>query len=369
MDLSLIDRMANYSPDFEWPAATLTDELVTEIQDYLQSVAKYLEKDFPAPALRTTTDATNRSEGPLAYIVYFYNGGKNFSYARYNNNCENLDGFIELNSATITKNGKAYGIIVDGKITNKGYGDLAHELFHAIQRTTRVGRNNCHPEYGDWITEAQAEAFGHDMARKFRGKAVASKLVRWGGRNSYSYDLYIKSASENNIQRDRAYQTSSFWRYLAEAWHLRNTSQVSGGEKPGPDMSNSYDTDYRYIASLMDQSLKEVGRKPELRWLDKWLRQNLWGGLNRVYTDFISVLPEYAVYRFNSSLSAEDARKRWLDKILSADTKQHHPACKTVFLKPGKLTANAILRLAPVASNCMIVDISSFTTPKTFEIS
>lgn len=346
----------------------LSAAVKADMEAYLQSVADYLQRaGFPAPLLLRTDQMADLPGTQIAYPAYVYafpsspQKKRSTEYAYYSHICD--DG----STSYIHINGPQF--LSDGKIAAKGFGDLAHELFHAVQRNTRVGRENCKSGYGAWINEGQAEAFGHDMARKFRGKAGDAPLSRWGGRQSYAADLYVKSSEESKYRHDLAYQTSSFWRYLAEAWHLRERGQASGGAKPGPDMSSDYGTDYGYLAVMMNRSFDGGGAQAELQWLNDWLEAELWGGLDRVYTDFISVFADYGAYRITSKRSVEESRRRWRDVVLGGNPNKNHPACKTVKLNQQHSNAAAKLTLKKVASSCIEVDISAYTTPKTFDVS
>lgn len=342
----------------------LSAAVKADMEAYLQSVADYLKQaSFPAPLLVRTDQMANPPGTQIAYPAYFYAfpPERSTEYAYYSHVCDNgSTSYIHINGPQF---------LSGGKITAKGFGDLAHELFHAVQRNTRVGRENCKSGYGAWINEGQAEAFGHDMARKFRAKAGDAPLSRWGGRQSYAAGLYVKSSEESSYRHDLAYQTSSLWRYLAEAWHLRERGQASGGAKPGPDMGSDYGTDYGYLALMMDRSFEGGGARAELQWLNDWLEGELWGGLDRVYTDFISVFADYGAYRITSKRSVKESRRRWRDVVLGGNPNKNYPACKTVTLNQQQPDGAAKLTLKKVASSCIEVDISAYTTPKTFDIS
>lgn len=339
----------------------LTPEVAADLEDYLNSIALELQQDFPAPALQQNTQIEDGPAGPPAYMVYYYDAGDDFGTAVYafNPDCKNPEtGTIRINAS---------GFIDNGRISTKGYVDLAHELFHAIQMSTRVGKENCESRYGHWILEGQAEAFGQDMAMKFRHTASQNPLVRWGGRPTYNTTLYIKPDPGGNLSR-QAYQTSSFWRYLAEAWHLRETVKV--GSKPGPDLDANYGTNYAYLADLMDQSIPGQGEAAEMEWIDSWLQSNFQAGLYRVYTDFVAVLAQYGRYRFKGSKSPEETETRWRNTVFGGKIESGvpAPACKTISLKPEDAVAVQPVSLESTATQCIELDVGAFDTPKTFNI-
>ncbi len=343
------------------PEATpLTETQLADMQDYLKSVAEYLQEEgFPAPTLARTDQMEDPPGTQLAYAVYYYPQPDSWGYAKYIYSCDaGGDYFVHVNAAKFL-NGN--------KISAKGYSVLAHELFHSIQRSTEVGRRNC-VGYGDWINEGQAEAFGHDMARRFRNSVCCSTLVRWGGRASYADSLYVKSAGSSKIAHDRAYQTSSFWRYITEAWHRETNLQVSGG--PGPNLDAEYGTDYGAIAILMMRAIGSNSESAELRWLDTWLKANLGGGLDKVYTEFVSVLAEYGLYRIKGTKSAEEQARRWRNTVFGGEVSGDNvgSACQSIDLQPDATAMAISLTLNKVASRCVELDVGAFNGTNTFEI-
>jgi len=343
------------------PEATpLSDAAITDMQDYLQSVAGYLQQEgFPAPMLARTDQMPDPPGTQLAYAVYYYPQPTSWGYARYTYSCTDIDAhFIHINAGKFLKN---------HQVSAKGYADLAHELFHSIQRSTGVGKKNC-DNYGDWINEGQAEAFGHDMARRFRNSECCSPLTRWGGRISYADPLYVKTAGPGNTLRERAYQSSSFWRYIAEAWHRETNLQVSGG--PGPDIGSNYDTDYGAIANLMIRAISGSSEDAELRWLDTWLKSNLGGGLDKVYTEFVSVLADYGAYRIKGKTSAEERGRRWRNIVFGdqASYSSEGSACQGISLQPDATAPAISIELEKVASRCVELDVGAYNGTNTFEI-
>ena len=338
----------------------LTETQLADMQDYLKSVAEYLQKEgFPAPMLARTDQMEDPPGTQLAYAVYYYPLPNSWGYARYTYSCNaGGDYFMHVNAAKFLKG---------NRISAKGYSDLAHELFHSIQRSTELGRRNC-VGYGDWINEGQAEAFGHDMARRFRGSACCSPLVRWGGRTSYADPLYVKSADSSSTAHDRAYQTSSFWRYLTEAWHRKTNLQVSGG--PGPNLDAEYGTDYGAIANLMTTAIEGDSESAELQWLDTWLKTNLGGGLDKVYTEFVSVLADYGFYRVKGKTAAEERSRRWRNTVFGGKVSGGNAgsACQSISLQPDATAVAISLKLNKVASRCVELDVGAFNGTNTFEI-
>ena len=270
----------------------LTSALKVEMERYLGEVAVEFERlGFPPPRI---DDVVTRRDGSKAYAIYyslltntpFRNSD---SYAVYSYRCEWDTGgksFLLFN---------ALGLTEGGKITDRGYGNLAHELFHAVQRGTSFYKRNCEPPR--WITEGLAEAIGHDIALKLRGvKSPDEPTQRWGLRR---YAVVLPAEGSSEVVGDYAYQTSSFWRYLAELEHARRL-ETHPTHKPGPYLNvPHYGTDYRYAARLLRRDDQVETNDEGLTWLHNWLKGD--GvpdqGLNNIYSEFVHAYAAYGKHR------------------------------------------------------------------------
>lgn len=332
----------------------LTHELRYEIEEYLGEVAREYQKYFPSPRLEPLVE---RGDGVQAYRIYYFDFPEaSLGFARFANNCsESIRFRIEVNAATLTSG---------GKITPKGYGDLAHELFHAIQRSTTAGKKSACPDgIGPWAIEGQAEAIGHDMARRLRRTEIDSHISRWGLRY-YSLPLVFapKNRKELKELKDRAYQTSSFWRYIAEMQYLKSRGKRDADAKPGPDLSGGYDTDYSYLADLMSREPVGTGEKAEAKWLNEWVHNYFGVDLSRTYIDFVSVYAQYGKYRIDSN-KVPDAERDWREIGFGASKDMKRRGCETVRLDEKNDNVSVRLSLQKLAAECVEFDVGDTGTP------
>ena len=310
--------------DVPAPMATpLAPALKAEMQAYLSAVAKeYQRMGFPPPELEPIV---TRADGKRAYRVYWYAFGDTehmllssdkpavMAYAcRGEVNARRLhlnarvDGPFPLENRLAWSSGKVPGRL--DRLSDKGYGDLAHELFHAVQRGTAFFKANCEPP--SWVYEGTAEAIGHDMAWKLRGVLSPQpneQINRWGLR-SYQRTFAV----EGEGSRKFGYGTSSFWRYLAE---LEHALQSRAAPPPRPDAGPLIRTDafdYGYLARLFSDSSRVTGNRDTLDWLDTRLGNDprLRLGFERAFPDFLTVFADYGRYRVMGRHSPEERLDR-----------------------------------------------------------
>jgi len=310
--------------DVPAPLATpLAPALKSEMQAYLSAVAReYQRLGFPPPELEPIV---TRADGKRAYRVYWYAFGdtehmvsNSDSPAQMAYGCDGevnvrrmnlnarVDGRFALENRLAWASGKVPGTI--DRLSDKGYGDLAHELFHAVQRGTAFFRANCEPP--SWIFEGTAEAIGHDMAWKLRGvlsRQSHEQVNRWGLR-SYQRTFAVQGEESRKF----GYGTSSFWRYLAE---LERSLQSTAAPPPRPDAGPLIRTDafdYGYLARLFSDPARVSGPDEALDWLDTRLGNDprLRLGFERAFPDFLTVFADYGRYRVMGQQSPEDRRDR-----------------------------------------------------------
>ncbi len=310
--------------DVPAPMATpLAPALKAEMQAYLSEVAReYQRLGFPPPELEPIV---TRADGKRAYRVYWYAFGDTdhmllssdkpavMAYAcRGEVNARRLhlnarvDGPFPLENRLAWSSGKVPGRV--DRLSDKGYGDLAHELFHAVQRGTAFFEANCGPP--SWIYEGTAEAIGHDMAWKLRGvlsRQPHEQVNRWGLR-SYQRTFAVQGEGSQKF----GYGTSSFWRYLAE---LEQSLQSRSAPPPRPDAGPLIRTDafdYGYLARLFSDTSRVAGHEAALDWLDTRLGSDprLRLGFERAFPDFLTVFADYGRHRVIGQQSPDERLDR-----------------------------------------------------------
>ncbi|MEM1434304.1 MAG: hypothetical protein AAGG11_09640, partial [Pseudomonadota bacterium] len=343
----------------------LTPTLRALIEGMLRDTALLLDRQgFPPPKYDPPVE---RDDGKRAWRIYYYDFPKEQDdLARYVHDCFDGRDHIAINAGRFTRN---------GQMTPKSYGDLAHELFHAVQASMPMGRMNCEDAVGDWITEGQAEAFGHDMARQLRGLEINNRKVRWGRR---SYAKPLSAADQGDDATDGIdYQSSSFWRYLAERYHLRQSNLSGPQALPGPDLPSNYGTDYSYLLELYQRHITRVNPLGELNWLDAGLRKVFTsklaiaasGGkakaknLRQVYTEFLAVYADYGQYRARGKQSTAAGARTWLEESMA--TTGSAASCPKVEID-GALRSDVrtTLALGAAATACLEIQTGAMLGPQ-----
>jgi hypothetical protein len=263
---------------------------VAKLQRYLHEIAnRYQALGFRAPDM----PQVELDNGETAYLVYMYNYSDSDRSAKVRQ-YEDLSTNLRLDlSRTVSP---------DGSIAPDAYDNLAHELFHTVQRAYQVDYD---ADLGDWIMEGQAQAMGMEFAWTFRCVDIHKGKeddFRLGGR---PYFRPITTAPFNDD-----YRTASFWRYLAE--RLANTT------REGCDGVREVAADYSYLATLYAQPWVLGGKQiHDLEWLDTGLRKAFGVGLARLYANFTATLAAYVPERLTLELTRtpEEARNAWLGRL------------------------------------------------------
>lgn len=248
----------------------------------------------------------------------------------------------------VINRGKA---IHDKKLTESGYQTVAHELMHAIMASTPFSRSNrrCeHPQKPDkWITEGIPDAISYDIAEekwektRYQPKTDGNSVAKRHGYRPY----FERLPQDRNLQipgypagsmAQGDYGTSSFWRYVADAypkdWKVLFTPPEGGA--PG----------------LLDIPLPDANTdwRDEVRWLDQGLRGKFNLGLSEMYALFVSNFSHrLAPFKRYESGSAEDHIEHWAGILFDQ--------CETIDLtNSGK--AEFTLKIKSLASACVWVE-------------
>lgn len=318
--------------------AFIPEATVAEVELYLREVAEWMEAaGFNEPELEPLVEG---SDGQLAYRIYLHDMQTGVP-ARYGNAC--LEGQLRQYIEVDIEAGADNGFVINGsgRITDKGYQDLAHELFHAVQAAYPLFDGNC--DLGDWIVEGQAQAVGADAALALR-KVNTRDPAYWGARR-YHEPLWVQDdppcpASGACPARNDAYWTASLWRYLGEMQTLK-------GQYPGPAF---IEPDYSYLHRFL---IRPLGGPPseanELEWLDHNVSHTNFGfgkSLDRVYATFATTFASYPDTRQAQS-TAPNASKRgqWQDLLFDG--------CQPVAINPDQTPVTVTMDLAIVSAACL----------------
>jgi hypothetical protein len=321
----------------------VTQATVDEIEQYLHETALRLEAmGFDAPELEPVVE---REDGQPAYRIYLFDMDSDTT-ARYANGCHG--GKVRRLIEVDLEAGAGSDHVIDGagNITEKGYQDLAHELFHAVQAAYPIFTDDC--SLGDWITEGTAQAVGNDTARVLRN-IDPRNLSALGVRRYYeplrvADDPPCLSTSANRLGcagTNNGYWTASFWRYLGEM-------KQQNGSFPS---TSFVDPDYAYLHDFFSRRLDGApSESAELAWLDANLAgpKGFTKRLNRVFSTFITTFAAYPRTRLARSGQSYTGREaQWLDLVFGG--------CPEIVIDPTGSPAELDVSLDTVASACLRV--------------
>lgn len=193
----------------------------------------------------------------------------------------------------------------NGRLTELGYQTLAHEMLHAIMPNTVLGRSDPDCKKSKWISEGIADAVGWDIAEELWAHRYVSSMQdsditkRWGYRPYFERlpqqgDVGIPGLP-SDVKLDAGYHTSSFWRFIADAYPKGWNVMVSAGRSGPP--------------GLLDLPLEGTGWRSEVNWIDKGLRGKFNYGLDAMFGSFVGYfsysIPPFKRYRGKNPESQE----------------------------------------------------------------
>lgn len=262
--------------------------------------------------------------GPQAQISHWSSCGRSLGdghsvWAAYSGRCAVANGARPL--FFINADGPAFK---KGKLTAEGYQTVAHELFHAIQANTVMGKSPKPCSLGKWIGEGQADAVSMDLLDE-----------KWPGVSQPDTNGWISKKHGirpyyDTIARDPSgYPVSSFWRFLA-------------------DLNGGYDyllTDRDGTPGVFDFEIHEAGKwQSETSWLDAGLYTKFNKRLNELLGLFMN---DYSMRVPPLSWTSGDADKdwpRWVKGVLGE--------CEEITLSERKPSQVFSRNIAPVAGDC-----------------
>ena len=259
--------------DFTGTVPGLTTKQMRALEQYFVAVGEeYQRQGFLEPKIDTLTKTGNAFE-----IYVFDYPDKGNGPARYGPSCAsvfflpNAKPYIRVDSSRVLKK---------DSLATKAYDNIAHEMFHAIQQSYPLFINDYDDcELGSWITEGTAEAVGSDMALAL--KKVPINKIKMGPRD-YSKPLYVKSNTGKTT--NRAYWTSSFWRYIGE---------YKSNNKRYPPAKKGKSSDYRYLQTFFDRKIDSPDENSELDWLEDNLTETFRVKLANFYAHFTTTFAHY----------------------------------------------------------------------------
>lgn len=318
----------------------ISQATVTELESYLHETAKFFESTgFKQPQLEPLVE---RKDGKKAYRVYLYDTGRS-APASYRNACQGgvIRQLIEVHVDSMTGD----GVTIDGagKITDKGYADLAHELFHAVQASYPIFTNDC--DLGDWIVEGTAEALGQDTALKLRG--IDPRNHASMGLRRYYKPLRVQddppcletdAGGLGCLDKNDGYWTASLWRYIGEM------SRKGGAFPPTSYTEPKYD----YLNDYFSRTLPgRPSEKAELTWLDENLAnpKGFNKSLNSVFSTFTTAFSAYPKTRPGTAGAMSDSKQTLLLKTV-------FDRCPVIHINPDETPILATVDLEKVAAAC-----------------
>jgi hypothetical protein len=333
---------------------------LAKLEKYLTFVAGKLKSwGFPGPYL-PVSPADSRCS--LCYRIFLTDMGKGnakgaisaMGYSPAN------EDYIEvrLNRDAITRVGKggALTFLEDAYIT------AAHELFHAVQKSTRylydkpfqIDTNypdipSTNPD--NWISEGTANAIAIDLARIWLKKTTAQSWkigsLQWPkllGARDYSISLAVKDDTEAPTDLLADYNTSSFWRYLAE-FHASGGGKIPGiKEEP---------VDYRYLKHLFSLPNRSTADADQYRWLNDGLmsyQNNPAAALTYLYPRFVTTAADYRKTRVKEFLGT-DPQDYWGQTLFGN--------CVNLVITATVNSGFKKLAIPPLAAKCITIDLSS----------
>jgi hypothetical protein len=355
VEVTLGRKLDRFKLESRSPASRpLTLALKKEMESYLHEVALKMQKlDLPAPFLEPII---TREDGSQAFRIYYFDFGigNNYDqsmYALAGYGCKNESErrrIININASKLADPNS-------GLITDKGYVDLAHELFHTVQRGSKFYDANCEPPL--WLTEGMAEAIGTDIAIELRN-AKPTQFARWGLRHYYER-LAVDGNADVNPAKTYSYQTNSFWRYLAELAHYRkNLIPTERWPEAGVN-SSLYGLDYKYVSRLLNKSEALPDQKELLDFLSDFLLTDaaFTMRLSNIYPVFAATFANYGLERLVDKRPAAVLHEGWITKAFGD--------CPVITLDATNNTAHAKLSLNRVTARCVHVNIGAINSPQT----
>lgn len=224
----------------------------------------------------------------------------------------------------------------NGNLTAQGYQTVAHEIFHAIQANTVMGKSPNPCKLGKWITEGMADAVSMDVLDDLWKGVSQPKGDGW-----VSKKFGVRPYEETFARDKGGYPVSSWWRFLA-------------------DLNGGYDyllTGRDGLPGVFDFEVRKAGDwRSEVMWLDEGLLTKFNMRLNELLGLFMN---DYAMrvppLSWTSGNPDKDVPK-WVKGVLGE--------CEEIMLSDRKPSHRFSRNIAPLAGDCawLTVNIAQATT-------
>lgn len=269
-------------------------------------------------------ELTSLFVGPQPYVGHWSACGASVDseasiWAAYSGHCAASIGARPL--FFINADGPAFK---DGKLTTQGYQTVAHELFHAIQANTIMGKSPDPCKTGKWIGEGQADAVGMYVLDKI-----------WPGLARPDTDPWITKywgirPWDDTIADDPSgYPVSAFWRFLGDLNGGFDYLLTSKDGTPG----------------VFDFEIEKAGSwQSEVSWLDAGLLTKFGMRLNELLGLYFNHLVMHIPELSWSEGDAATNQPRWVKGVLGE--------CEEIALS-GRKTSHIFTReIDSVAGDC-----------------
>lgn len=357
-DITLLDVL-EYQEGGSWvsnkiavlTSKTVDDVFTRQVEDYLHRIAqRYEEMGFRFPSTDDQIDSR--------IIVYLYNYDDGESLAK--SGCTDPKGkkrhcYIKLDSSRLFSDITTGDGVVSQHIPTATYENLAHELFHSVQRAYPVFA--VHEHLGDWIVEGTAQAMGVAMLDEEQKKEMENKRrIQFYGVRPYSTPLRV--ADDNKKRKNEGYHSSSLWTYLGEHISSHGNPEV---KETSPD--------FRYLHALFNTNIVgKTNENKELAWLDSFLdskESKINKKLAYIYPQFITTFTYFAAlekpYRFVPTEGFEGV-DTWHKCLFSMDCAVHNSEkilkkepCQEVYLDSNTPKISLSETFNKVSSRCFEV--------------